>query len=961
MDTDKGWSSSGSSAGSPSEFSSELSPISSTGSPPGVTMEELPFYTVCAEIVKPTRLVPKRSFISKKTKLAFVASSRTFDKILSSRKVELMSKDFTKLQLQFRMCLWNTHHPQMDCFPPGLRIRVNWQSLEGVGTESNCSARPLNITHLAHLSDWVANKILISWSPNEKRDFAGAVYLVMKLTVDDLLEKLWDDSVLPADNTRALIQEKLGGDSGEPSTSSLHVSLMCPLGQSRVTVPCRALSCSHLEIFDAIQYLKKNEEEETWMCPVCDTCAPFSKLVVDRYFVDILNGNTSCEEVEIHQDGSWSPMPSERNLMYYSNKNSKELKEEVASFSLIKSSSSKGEREYEHTPKRPCPATKTAIPTVTTSAVCSPVIEPSISLWGDWGVEVKKENEGATDLHPWLPAPLLPSLSASAMEQELPVTVQRPDQAQDVQTKNRGSPDSGSLIPQVANYTQGKKSLFSDCFKQYQDSSHLTSPKASPSHFSFKLSDQNPEPHSHWLLVPMPIESTYHKWIPPFRFDFEEEEDSDMPLALGNLTPKAQLTPPVGPMGDTVGRADPGTGTFPPQASQASSSRASSSLFSRVQQSPVPEASSASSSVVSQPWFTSAHWTLVNQQGKVFSMKPKQGWASSTQVRGVSSTRVTEAFFSRAREASSSRPGEASSSRPGEVSFSGAREASTSGGREAASSGANEPFFSRMRGVSSSLVSEASSPRAREALFSSGREASSSRASEVFSSRASEVSFPGVREVSSSRASEAFFTRATEASSSRGSEAFSSWTREAFTWASETFSSRASEAFSSRASEAFSFRVSEASTSRASEASTSRASEASTSRASEASTSRASEPFSSRASEAFSFRVSGPSFSRVSEASTSRESEPSSSRVSEPSSSRASEPSFSRASELSFSRASEASFPRSSEASFTGARAASSSRVRAASSSRAIGGQSMQAGGAASVLDSDESESQGIP
>uniref|UniRef100_K7E889 SP-RING-type domain-containing protein n=1 Tax=Ornithorhynchus anatinus TaxID=9258 RepID=K7E889_ORNAN len=797
--------------GSLTEISPELSRTSLPGSPPGVTMEELPFYEVCAEIVKPTRLVPKKSFISKKTILSFVASSRMLDQIFSSR-----------------MCLWNTFHPQMDRFPLDLRVRVNWQSLEWGGTEPNRSAHPLNITHLTHLSDRVANRILISWSPKEKRVFAGAVYLVMKLTADDLLEKLWAESILPADKTRALIQENLEGSSGEPTTSSLRISLMCPLGQNRVTVPCRSLSCSHVEIFDVIQYLKKNEKEETWMCPVCNTHAPFSKLALDRYFLDILNTNISCEEIVVHQDGSWSPIPSEKNLIDYSDESYKGYRRETASFSPTKSSSSEGEREFEHAPKRPCPVTATAILAAKTRATCSSEIELPCSPCGGLGMEVKKEDEGVAGLLPRPPASLLPSSSASTMELELPVTVQRPDQARDIQTTNQESPGSGSLITQMVNYTQEKNlSMYRECFKQCDVSSHLTSPKTSQSHFSVRLPDSDPKPFS--LL--MSVKSTCHKWSPPFCFDLDDgEEEEDESLAPGLLTPKAQMTPSAGPMGDTIGRADPGMGTFSTPAGQAPSSRASSGFFSRVQQGLVPKAGSASSFRTSRPWLTSERWPLVNRRGKVLSIRPKQGWASSTQVRGASSTRVTEAFFPRAKEASSSRAGEASFSRPseafssmtGNAFFSRPSEAFSSREREAAASSSSEAFLSTVREASSSLLNEASSPRAREAFFSTGRE--------VSSSRVSEPSFPRLREVSSSRTTEAFFSRVREASSSRASEAFPSRV-------SEAFSSRASEPSFSKASETSFSKVRKTSSSRTSEAFFSRAREAFFSRAREASSS----------------------------------------------------------------------------------------------------------------------------
>jgi len=53
------------------------------------------------------------------------------------------------------------------------------------------------------------------------------------------------------------------------------------LGKMRMTVPCRASTCNHLQCYDAATYLMMNEKKPTWTCPVCDRPADFSKLNID--------------------------------------------------------------------------------------------------------------------------------------------------------------------------------------------------------------------------------------------------------------------------------------------------------------------------------------------------------------------------------------------------------------------------------------------------------------------------------------------------------------------------------------------------------------------------------------------------------------------------------------------------------------------------------------------------------
>lgn len=51
----------------------------------------------------------------------------------------------------------------------------------------------------------------------------------------------------------------------------------------RLTIPCRALTCSHLQCFDATLYIQMNEKKPTWVCPVCDKKAPYEHLIIDGW------------------------------------------------------------------------------------------------------------------------------------------------------------------------------------------------------------------------------------------------------------------------------------------------------------------------------------------------------------------------------------------------------------------------------------------------------------------------------------------------------------------------------------------------------------------------------------------------------------------------------------------------------------------------------------------------------
>lgn len=61
----------------------------------------------------------------------------------------------------------------------------------------------------------------------------------------------------------------------------LTTALLPQLVKMRLSVPCRAETCAHLQCFDAVFYLQMNEKKPTWMCPVCDKPAPYDQLIID--------------------------------------------------------------------------------------------------------------------------------------------------------------------------------------------------------------------------------------------------------------------------------------------------------------------------------------------------------------------------------------------------------------------------------------------------------------------------------------------------------------------------------------------------------------------------------------------------------------------------------------------------------------------------------------------------------
>uniref|UniRef100_A0A673N116 E3 SUMO-protein ligase PIAS1-like n=1 Tax=Sinocyclocheilus rhinocerous TaxID=307959 RepID=A0A673N116_9TELE len=287
---------------------------------PDVKLQRLPFYDVLDELIKPTSLASDSSQRFQETCFAFALTPQQVQQISNSMDISGTKCDFT-VQVQLRFCLSETSCPQEDHFPPNLCVKVNGKpcNLPGYlpptknGVEPKRPSRPMNITSLVRLSTTVPNTIVVSWTSEIGRSYSMAVYLVRQQSSSVLLQRLRSKGIRNPDHSRALIKEKLTADpDSEIATTSLRVSLLCPLGKMRLMIPCRALTCSHLQCFDATLYIQMNEKKPTWVCPVCDKKAPFEHLIIDGLFMEILSSCVDCDEIQFKEDGSWAPMRSKK-------------------------------------------------------------------------------------------------------------------------------------------------------------------------------------------------------------------------------------------------------------------------------------------------------------------------------------------------------------------------------------------------------------------------------------------------------------------------------------------------------------------------------------------------------------------------------------------------------------------------------------------------------------------------
>jgi len=291
---------------------------------PDVNLRKLPFFRVAAILMQPCSLQPSGTARFQEQKFNFFLSPTQVDSITQSAYRDAMGRPEYKRQIQLRFSLLETSCEQDDNFPSSLCVKVNnrMQALPNPiptnkpGMEPKRPPKPINITQLSRLSATMPTYLDISWAVEIGRGYTVSVYLVDKLSSADLLKELKEKGTRLADFTRALIKEKLNDKDADICTTSCKVTLACPLGKMRMTYPCRANSCDHLQCFDANLFLMMNERKPKWLCPVCNKPAFFDNLMIDGYFTEVIADRrlpSDDHEIVLHNDGTWDPLPFKKD------------------------------------------------------------------------------------------------------------------------------------------------------------------------------------------------------------------------------------------------------------------------------------------------------------------------------------------------------------------------------------------------------------------------------------------------------------------------------------------------------------------------------------------------------------------------------------------------------------------------------------------------------------------------
>merc|ERR1719150_1188347 len=293
---------------------------------PDVRIRDLPFYPVKATLLRPSSLVlkDKDSQEQQNQSLAFYLTPEQANIVSNGRVVQNNGMVVYKMHILLRFTKSSDDGIQDDDFPKNLVLKINNKicplpnpkpvPANRPNMEAKRPPKPLIITSLCKLTTKSClNQVSVTWTPR-KEDFRYtiSIYLVEKLGPEDLLKKLKLKGQRDPQVTKSVITSKLEDKDDEISTSSVKVSMACPLSMTRMTFPCRASSCDHLQCFDADMYIKMNEKKPKWVCPVCNKPAYFEHLFLDGFYIQLLLSAKfkalTTNDIILNNDASWEPV-----------------------------------------------------------------------------------------------------------------------------------------------------------------------------------------------------------------------------------------------------------------------------------------------------------------------------------------------------------------------------------------------------------------------------------------------------------------------------------------------------------------------------------------------------------------------------------------------------------------------------------------------------------------------------
>lgn len=234
--------------------------------------------------------------------------------ITSNRNIYLKTSEYI-FQIKIRIFVFEPGSTELtDFFPLGLQIRLNGhhcpltprQNSVRPGTIGRRIVSLIDVTRKIQLNPMTPNTFIVNWIPDVNIYVMG-IYLVEKLPIDMLLQKLYDKGIRSSGETKNCIINKFGNADPDFATTSYSCSVICSVGRERMQHSAKSTKCNHIQCFDALTFMKLNKNKLIWKCPICNEPFLFDELQIDSYFLEVISSPNlpeTCTVIEVLADGT---------------------------------------------------------------------------------------------------------------------------------------------------------------------------------------------------------------------------------------------------------------------------------------------------------------------------------------------------------------------------------------------------------------------------------------------------------------------------------------------------------------------------------------------------------------------------------------------------------------------------------------------------------------------------------
>lgn len=165
--------------------------------------------------------------------------------------------------------------------------------------------------------------------PVETDTYFAAIYLVRKLSCDELIAKIKRNNIRKLEDCKTLVKDQLKG--GDIEIDRVNYQLQCVLDMQPIKTPAKGAHCKHINCFSLENYIMvwfKNNQRK-WLCPLCKVKS--YDIIVDSYFMEILK---EAKEKGV-LDSETPEVTIDQSANFFFNQNDKELKPSVSDDGLM--------------------------------------------------------------------------------------------------------------------------------------------------------------------------------------------------------------------------------------------------------------------------------------------------------------------------------------------------------------------------------------------------------------------------------------------------------------------------------------------------------------------------------------------------------------------------------------------------------------------------------------------------